>query len=394
VTATFVGLLFVAGNLSSGIYPLYVSSIIAIGRATPSNVGVLATAEFLPFGLAIIVAGRFLQERRLRLVAGLCLAVQLSAGFATTKLPFAALVPCRALFGIAGGILIWISYAYLARSEHAGRLVALYTTALMTVGVAWSWIAPSLVMPEFGSTGIILFLVVPSLLALLLLSFGPDDLASLPQAFNETEGKDHRGWLPTSALLILLSVGSWSMFMTIFWVYSEPLAAQHPGNAIQHWLTVSLTCQILGSAMAAPLAERVSYRLILTVGLLLSIVQVLSIILGVSGAGFLGWTAVFGFLGWFLWPFFVAALADLDQSRRSIVYLPAAQNLAGSIGPLVVSQMVSETDLSAGLIVDLIAIGVAPAMLWAALLVHSRSKQKTRPSAIGEPRSSTANKSY
>jgi MFS family permease len=193
--------------------------------------------------------------------------------------------------------------------------------------------------------------------------------------------------------LILLSVGMWSVFMTIFWVYSEPLAAQHPGNAIQHWLTVSLTCQILGSAMAAPLAERLSYRLVLTLGLLVSIVQVLSIMSGVSGGGFLGWTAVFGFLGWFLWPFFVAALADLDESRRSIVYLPAAQNLAGSLGPLIVSQVVSETDLSAGLLVDLIAIGIAPCILWAALVVHSRAQWKARPSTVREPRSSPANRS-
>jgi MFS family permease len=376
ITAAFVGLLFVAGNLSTGIYPVYVTSFLASGRATTSNVGMLATSEFLPFGLAIVFAGRFFNERRLRLIAGVCLVAQLFAAAASTELPFAALVWCRALVGIAGGTLIWLSYAYIARSAHAGKLVAVYTTALMTVAVIASWVAPAVVMPAFGPSGVFLFLAAPSVLALTLLSFGPNDLPALPHDPAQIDGTAGRGSLPPAALLVLLSVGMWSVFMTIFWVYSEPLAAKHTGKAIEHWLTVSLTCQILGAALAAPLAERLSYKLTLTIGLALSIAQVLSIMSGVGSAGFLGWTAVFGFFGWFLWPFFVAALTEMDQTRRSIVYLPAAQNLAGSLGPLIVSQVVSETDLSGGLIVDLVAIGMAPVIFWAALMVHTRANRE------------------
>jgi hypothetical protein len=383
IATAFVGVLSLAGYLSTGIYPVFVTSMLAGGYATTSNVGILATAEFLPFGLAIMFAGRFLRERRLRLTAGICLLVQLLTAYATSRLAFAALIPCRALFGIAGGTLIWIVYAYAARSRHAGRLVGIYTTALMIVAVLWSWIGPAL-LPKFGPAGVIVFLSSPALLALALLPFGPDDLPPLPEASAGVEGTA-RGWLPAAALLVLLSVGLWSAFMTIFWVYSEPLAAFHTGELVGHWLTVSLVFQILGSALAAVLVERLSYRATISGALIISIAQVASISWGVGSIGFLAWTAVFGFLGWFLMPFFVAALSEVDTTRRSIVYLPAAQNIAGSLGPLFVSQVVSDTDLTAGLIIDLVAIGIAPVFFWMALATHARVRRRDTDSSRAVP---------
>lgn len=371
VTAGFVGLLGIAGNLSSGIYPVFVASMIAVGRASASQLGILATAEFLPFGAATLLAGRFLPDRQLRLTAGICLVVQIFMAYATTKLSFSALVPCRALFGIASGILIRIVYAYAARWSHPGRLVAIYTTALMIVGVLWSWIGPSLVMPAFGPAGVIMCMSIPSLLALVLVAVGPNDLPPLLE-ITDQDGNAGKKRLPRASLFVLFSVGLWSAYMTIFWVYSEPLAALHTGSLVQHWLTVSLVCQILGSAFAALFAERLPYRTTVSFGLIISIAQVSLILWGVGSTGFLAWTAIYGFLGWFLVPFFVRALIETDPSRRSVVYYPAAQNLAGSLGPLLVSQFVSDSDLRSGLIIDLGAIVAAPALFWLALAAHSR----------------------
>ncbi len=380
VTTIYVGLLCIAAYLSSSIYPVFVASITSLDHLTASNVGVLATTEFLPFGLASMFAGRFLPERRLRLTAGLCLLVQLLTAYASTKVPFQGLVLCRPLFGIAGGTLLWIVYAYVARATHPGRLVAIYTTAMMIVGVAWSYIGPNQVAPTFGQEGVIILLVVPSLLALLLLVLGPKDLPPLVQ-----EASSGHARLPVASLLMLLSIAFWSAFMAIFWVYSEALAATHIGALARNWLTVSLVCQIMGAAMAAVFAERLPYRLVLTGGLLISALQIVSLRAGVGDVGFLIWAGVYGFLGYFLVPFFVAALIKVDPSRRSIVYFPAAQNFAGSLGPLIVSMAISDTDLSAGLMIDLMAVLMAPVMFWVALALHaSRQPQAlaTAPLAV------------
>jgi MFS family permease len=80
----FLGMLFLAGNLSTGIYPALVSSLLEAGHATPGNVGILATAEFLPFGLMFVFAGRILTRLPMRLIAGVCLITQVLSAYATT----------------------------------------------------------------------------------------------------------------------------------------------------------------------------------------------------------------------------------------------------------------------------------------------------------------------
>lgn len=177
ITVVFVGLLYVAGNLSIGSYPLFVTSMIGGGHTNAGQIAMLAMAEFLSYGLAMLFARRFLPQRHLRRIAAACLLIQLFSAFATTRLGSAALVPCRALFGAAEGVLAWMVFGYLARAAHPARLVAIYTAALMTVAVLWFRLAPSLILPEFGHTGVIVSLVFPSLLALALLSYGPDSLA-------------------------------------------------------------------------------------------------------------------------------------------------------------------------------------------------------------------------
>jgi hypothetical protein len=369
-----VGLLYIAANLSNAIYPVYVMSFIGGRYATTGNVGVLATAEFLPFGLSIMFAGKLLPERHLRTTAGICLIVHLVTSYATTRLPFVALIPCRAIFGVAGGTLLWMAYAYVARSTHAGRLVAIYTTALMTLGVLWSLIAPAGILPAFGYPGVIMFMVVPSFAALLMLAFGPSELTPLPTNADET-GELVKGTSP-AALLVLFSIGMWAAFMTILWVYFEPLAARHTGPLIEHWLTISLVCQILGAAASAFLAERLPYQATISCGLIISIAQVISYYRGVGSLGFVAWAALSGLIGYFLYPFYIRALIETDPTRRSVVAFPAAFNLAVGVGPIVASAFVSDTDLTGGLLIALAAISIALGLFWTALLVYRSAARR------------------
>ena len=364
----YMGLLFIAGNISNAIYPVFVTAMLSSHRSSTENIGVLATAEFLVLGAAILFAGRFLPERRLRLTIGLCLLANLILAYASTKLPIGPLIVCRSLYGLSSGVLLWIAYSYISRTAHPSRLVGIFITVLMTFGVITSWIALMAVEPAFGPSGVIIFLSGASLVALVLLPFGPD---ALPVAIETETASGGRG-LPVASMLVLLSIAFWAAFMSIFWVYAEPLAGQFSNPIVQYWLTGSLISQILGAGLAAVFAERLSYRVALTIGLVLSAVQVTSILIGTTAVGFLGWTALYGLLGYFLVPFFIAALIATDPSRRSVVYFPVAQCLAGSLGPLVVSQFVSEHDLGSGLVIDLIAVAAAPILLWAGVLVARR----------------------
>src|SRR5437867_12542648 len=130
--------------------------------------------------------------------------------------------------------------------------------------------------------------------------------------------------------------------MTIFWVYADPFAQKLPGTVVKNWLTISLISQILGAACSALLVERLPAFAVIAVGLLISVAQVASILSGVGATGFLIWSAVYGFWGYFLVAFYIKALTQVEASSRAVVYFPGVQVLTASMGPMFVSQIVSE----------------------------------------------------
>jgi hypothetical protein len=251
----------------------------------------------------------------------------------------------------------------------------------MIVGIVWSVVARAVLIPHFGHSAVIVFMACPSLLALLLLTAAPEDFAPLPTA--TAAGSGHRSAKrPIPSLLVLSSVGFWAAFMTVIWVFSEPLATHYTGYVLTWWLTVSLICQVLGAALSAIVAERFPYRTVVSLGLIVSVVQVVAYSLGVSGAAFVLWNAVSGFIGYFLYPFFIRALIETDPTRRSVVLFPAAFNLAGSLGPMVVSGFVSDSDLRRGLLIDLGFVAVALLLFWCALWVFRRQQNRDIASAL------------
>ncbi|PYY72472.1 hypothetical protein CRX42_01095 [Pseudomonas jessenii] len=375
-----VGLLFVAGNMSNAIYPSFVNALTNIPVMQSVSIGNLATAEFLAFGLAVLLAGRVVPANKLRLTAGICLFTHLLTAYAMTVLPLSALIGCRLLYGAASGTLVWIAYSYLARTSLPGQLVGIYLTGLMITGVLWSVLAPDVIVPLFGYPSLFLFLTSISFLALIFLRFCPKQINSLSESSEQSKLLKNKLSLPP--ILILCSVGCWGFFMTIFWVYSDPIAQTLSGELLKHWLTISLVCQIFGAALSAWLVERMPTVPVLSIGLLISVLQVASIIAGVGGTVFVVWTGVYGFLGYFLVAFYIKALANTDSTNRSVAYFPGVQMLIASIGPMVVSQMVAETDLTAVLTIDLVAIIIAPLFLWAAIVIYKRSVSRSRSSKV------------
>ena len=378
-TTIYIGLLFVAGYMSNAIYPSFINAITHIPQLQGVSIGALSTAEFLAFGLMLLIAERIVPADKIRLIAGLCLAIQLAAAYAMTVIPPSLLIGCRLLYGGASGVVLAISYIYLARTSSPGRLAAIYTTCMVLLGVVWSLLAPAVVVPLLGYPAVFLFLAFFSIVALALIRFCPNRVVALAQSSDVvTQPKAKLG---TPAILILCSVGLWGFFMTIFWVYADPIAQHMQGELVKNWLTISLVCQILGAAFSALLVERLPVFTVLGVGLLISVAQIASILIGVDGTGFVFWAGVYGFWGYFLVAFYIKALTQVDPSNRSVVYYPGVQVLTASIGPMFVSYLVSETDLHAVLTIDLVAIAVSLAFLGSGVLFRKKAIVAVSPTS-------------
>jgi len=371
-TATaFFGLLYIAGNMSNAIYPLFVSALSNTPQTASANIGQLAAAEFLAFGLVILFAGKFFPKQNLRLSVSLCLAVQLLTALATTFVPVSTLIACRLLFGAASGLLSWLSYGYMAQTMRPGRLAAIYTAFLMSVASLWSYLGSGVVAELYGYSSIFVFITIMSGVALALMYACPKTLTVSQD--NTGAGAVAAKKLSFAPLIALLSIGFFSAYTSIFWVYSDPIAQHLTGPFVKYWLTISLVCQIVGALCATVLVERLPVVLTLTVGLGLLVVQIITMMTGVNGTVFVIWSGIYGFLGYFLIPFYIRGIAAMDRTSVMITYVPAAQLLSASLGPMLVSMLVAETDWKGGLSFALAAILIAPLFFWAATLVSRKS---------------------
>jgi MFS family permease len=370
----YIGLLFVAGNLNFYMYPEFVGNIINSGQASAVEVGRIATAEFLPFGFAIVFANRILAQVPARWTGGLCLLLQLVMSYGSAHADGNWLVGVRAIYGLASGTLVWAAYKYVSDLLHAGRMVGFYNIALMTSCVILSWLVPEVVQPALGHRATIMFLSgIVALPAICLILATPARWSDQ----EESSGGDNEGRMATSSKFVLASVAAWGVFGTIFWVYAEPLSQNFANEPLaRHWLTFAFAGQIVGAILSSLLADRLPYRAAIMVGLCAFVAQISSIMIGVGVVGFIFWTTVYSFFGIFLMPFFVNALGDADPSKKSVVYFPATQMLSSGLGPLLASLVISEDDLHAALWLQLAAASCAPIAFWIGMTLHRSRKSK------------------
>ncbi|MDB5497799.1 MAG: putative transporter, partial [Phenylobacterium sp.] len=149
-----------------------------------------------------------------------------------------------------------------------------------------------------------------------------------------------RGFVALAACFLYLA------FIVGVWVYAEPLSKQagHLPSVVGTAVSLSLAFQVAGGAAATLLAGRLRWfpTLLVCTVLDLGLLAVFATLPGPTM--FLAASAAFGFIWLFLMPFLVPMTIEADPSRRAAVLLGGAQLLGGSLGPLMASLVVTDTD--------------------------------------------------
>jgi hypothetical protein len=370
LTALAVGTLAVASQLFTNVYPVFMGAIAAAGRASPAQLGRLATVEYLALTLGAMFSGKLLAGARLRTVAIVAGVVQLAAVGASTLAAGDWLLPVRAFYAYACGIHLWIMYEFVARSRNPGRLVGVCTAVVVSVAVVASWLASNFVAPAWGVNGVILFFGLPGVIAILGSFSLPNTLSEAPNASEAAAPAQASFKIPLASVWLLLSVFAWSGWISILWVYVEPVARalEIPPGVSQASVLTALSCSLIGAVAGAATAARLSAGGMLTIGLGVGIVQGVSLLSGIGPSAYLIGFGTFGFFGYFLVPFFVKALAAADVKKQAVVFFPGAQYAGGSIAPLIVSFVVSPEKYRGGIFVALASIVIAILCAWIGLL--------------------------
>jgi hypothetical protein len=375
-----VATLAISSQAFTNVYPDFIGALASAGRATPTQLGWLVTDEYTFLALAAMLAGRVLKLRHLRRLAVFAALLEIAAVVGTTQVSGVHLLPVRAVFATACGVHMWLLYEYVARAANPGRLVGICTTVVVTVSMAFSWIASNQVAPRFGANGVILFFGLPSVAAILGASLLPRGIAdpvstTAKQAVSSTSWSDK---ISPSAFWILLSATCWSAWISVLWVFSEAFSKTIgiSETASRVFVLTSLAGSLAGAGLGATVVDKLPAARVLSIGLLLGMAQVVAFLTGVGSVAFVAWFSLFGFLGYFLVPFFVKELAA--AGRHSVIYFPAAQYGGAALGPLIASFVVAPGQYRAGILVDLGAIVFAIATFWIGLfLQRSRALDTT-----------------
>ena len=336
-------------TIGVGVVSLFLSGLIALifgalvneGRLSPQGIGLSAAGEALVMAITTGLFSALVPTRRLKLIGVVASLLLACADAATMTMHGNGIMLLRASAGIPEGVLLWITIGLIARTATPERWAALLFTSATISQVVAAGVLTAFLMPRFGANGGFGLLSASGLLCVVLCLFIPDRFADLPKGESDSGAPPPRGWL---ALASIMLIGSSAAAVG---VYLVPIARQHGLSvaAANTAVTLSLTSQILGGALAAVVAGRVRYLWVLVGGTVAWLIAWL--LFGVPTVAWIFFAAMAlnGIIILFVPPFFVPMTIEVDPSRRTAVQSGAVQLLAAALGPLLAALVVGDKDV-------------------------------------------------
>jgi hypothetical protein len=369
VQASAVMAVGVMGVMIAGLQPLLLGALAQEGRLSAAQIGHAATAELLTMGLAAGLAGAWLKAERLKLIAlvsGLVLAL---LNIATIKTTGEMVTLVRAAAGIPSGLMIWVTIGMISRAPRPERWSGVYLTVQTLAQFLLAAALTAWVVGRWGANGGFLALAVVSALCGLAGLAAPDRYAPLHGEDGvQARGLPLAGWASLAAAFLFLA------FIVGVWVYAEPLSRQagHAPSVAGTAVSLSLACQVLGGAAATVFAHRIRWFWALVVCAIIDFGLLFLLSNLPKPELYLAATGLFGFLWLFMMPFLAPMTIEADPSRRTAVLLGGAQLLGGSLGPLMASALVTDTDARGALGFGAAALAVSLAIAVGLHLRHTK----------------------
>lgn len=360
--------------LMVGVMPVLLGALADNGRLSAAGIGQCATLESLTMGLCAGAAGMALKARHLRWIAAAAVLALAAADFASMSASGAGVLVIRTFAGIPEGILLWITVGMIARTETPERWAGFYWTALvlaqLLTALSFVWI-----IPHLGSEGGFAMLGLATLLGLIAASRTPNFYGDLPVSPDESGAPPIRGW--------------WALLATLFYtaasgavlVYLQPLSheAGLSADVARTSLWVSLAAQVAGGFLATALAGRIHWFTVFCLSTILFVSGWFALTIHAGAWLFIAANGWIGLVIVLIGPFLVPMTIEADPSRRTAMQSGATQLLAGALGPLLSSFIVSDQDVSGAiwLGVGLILSGLA--MMGALHVTALRARKKLQP---------------
>ncbi len=281
-----------------------------------------------------------LKARRLRLIAAIAVLALAGLDFGSVLASGTSVILIRALAGIPEGVLLWITIGMIARSELPERLAGAFWTTIVALQLAMA-LAFVWIIPHFGSDGGFAALGVATLIGLLAAVYTPDFYGDLPTGASESGVPPPRGWIALIATLIF-TAASGAVLVNL-----QPMAheAGLGADIARTSLWVSLAGQVVGGFLATFLGGRVHWFTVFCVSTVLFITGWFVMTVHPPAWLFIASNGLTGLVIVLIGPFLVPMTIEADPTRRTAMQSGATQLLAGALGPLLASFIVSDADV-------------------------------------------------
>ncbi len=332
----------VVGGCIPSLQPLLLSSMLDAGKLSASQIGQAAMWEGLGMAVSALIAGAILKPLRLQRIILFAALIALLANIGTILFGALGIQLCRALNGMASGILLWLVVGLIIRVPSPARTFAVYVTAQSVCALLLSLLFSSLIIPRSGANGSYLVLAALNLLLLI-------PVLGIPRAYTLLASQQRMlrpsvvGVLGLMVLLLFLAG------VMGFWVYVIPIGVELglDQQSLSYGISLAIAVQILAGFAAAVFANRLNGSLVTTVsGLLCALLVFMAPQVDTVSRYFLI-IMLFAFLWMFAPPFHMPFMLRLDSSGQSAMFLSGAQLLGVSLGPLIAAWSVKGGDFSA-----------------------------------------------
>jgi MFS transporter, DHA1 family, inner membrane transport protein len=354
----------------AGIQPVVLGALQSAGRINLSQMGIAATVELLALGLMSAVAEVIFSVRYLRIIGVGTGVVLVALNLLSTLVSAWGLITMRALAGIAGGILVWITAGLITRSRAPERFSAIFLTTQTMAQFGVATFLPLIGLHNNADLGLWVLAGIATLATFSSLLV-PRAYVPLPKAAESGGAGAMNGATFVNLLLVVAQLA----FAVGLWIYMEPLAQR---SGLSHHITsiaiaVGLGAQILGGIAVMIAPTRLSPMCVFTVAGVVNLLALAVFASHPSAPLFLVSVFVFGFLLLFVMPFQTLAVVRADPSKRAAMLVPFAQLLGASLGPFAASMVVSETDITGVLV-----LGAGWIALWFAGLAWLGATQSRK----------------
>ncbi len=344
------------------VLPVFVGTLIEHLHFSPSEAGIIGSADLLGYATASFIAFRVVRKYNWRwiVLSGLTLMIignVLSLGTSS----FRALFVIRLVFsGVGAGLVICVPYTFLGDTSHPARNTSIYFGVNVVGGTIGLLILPYAITIA-SSDGLFWLLAATAISGI------PFAFFWLPvRGINQETRRESLHFSDVrSVVIILVGIGVFNLGFGGVWAFVERIGtnAGLPITTVGRILSLTYLTAMLGSAVASWQDDRFGFRGPYAIAMLLMGVSMFGLLHAGSQFVFIAAMALMNFAWNYAITYQFSAVFDTDKTGKLVVFIILAEATGLMLGPGIAGFLVEHSGLETALF-----LGIASGLISLALI--------------------------